>query len=75
MIFNRQARMYSVSHAAKKLGVTTRAIQRACHRWKVGCKMQVGTQGKSIFMLSAHDISFLDEHLQRRPGKPSYGKK
>lgn len=73
-MFRKQQQQVSISTAAKKLKVSTRAIQRACNRWGIGTQIRVGMNKKMMFVLSEKDVLFLNEHLQRRSGRPSHGK-
>lgn len=70
-MFSNQQHQVSISTAAKKLKVSTRSVQRACHRWNIGTRISVGIADKVVIMLNADELKFLNQHLQRRSGRPS----
>ena len=59
-----------VIEAAETLGVSTRTIQMACHRWKMGRRVSVGRAGKILFFLNQEEVDWLNRNLQRRAGRP-----
>lgn len=62
--------LYGVQAAAKMLRVNARTVQYACKRMKRGVRLAVGTTGRCVLMLTRADIRYLDEHLQRKVGRP-----
>jgi len=64
-------KLLSVQAAAKKLAVSTRTVQKACLRWKMGTRIAIGQGERVVVMLTADDLKFLDRNLQRRVGRPT----
>lgn len=65
-----KTQLYGVQDAARILKVNPRTVQYACKRMSRGWRLKVGTTNRVVLMLTKADIKYLDENLQRRPGRP-----